>query len=186
GWYMDILNNLGASVIPLPGGEIYLGLERGVIDAAEFSSPSINYPMGFDEITKFVIQPGVHQPGTQCTIAINMDSWKKLPDDLKWIVDIAAKETQMWSQYWVENLNVQAIELFKQKVEFVRMDPETINAFAKVSHEYLQGLKEKFPDVKKVLDSQDQFKKDFAGWREERSGLAPWPYEMFIQGKHLH
>jgi TRAP-type mannitol/chloroaromatic compound transport system substrate-binding protein len=34
GWYMDILNNLGASVSPLPGGEVYLALERGVIDAA--------------------------------------------------------------------------------------------------------------------------------------------------------
>ena len=51
GWYMDIMNSLGASVTPLPGGEVYLALERGVIDAAEFSSPAINYPMGFDEIT---------------------------------------------------------------------------------------------------------------------------------------
>ncbi|MGA9261858.1 MAG: TRAP transporter substrate-binding protein DctP, partial [Desulfobacterales bacterium] len=48
GLYMDILNNLGASVSPLPGGEIYLALERGVIDAAEFSAPAIDYPMGFD------------------------------------------------------------------------------------------------------------------------------------------
>lgn len=52
GWYMDIMNSLGASVSPLSGGEVYLALERGVIDAAEFSSPAINYPMGFDDITK--------------------------------------------------------------------------------------------------------------------------------------
>lgn len=185
GWYMDIMNRLGASVTPLPGGEIYLALERGVIDAAEFSSPAINYPMGFDEITKYVIQPGVHQPSVQCGLAFNMDAWKKLPEDLKWIVDTAAKETQLWSNGWQENLNIEAVRLFKQRVEFVKMDPETINEFAKVSHEYLQELKEKFPDVKKALDSQDQFKKDFADWREERSGVAPWPYEMFIQGKHL-
>ena len=29
GWYMDILTNIGASVTPLPGGEVYLALERG-------------------------------------------------------------------------------------------------------------------------------------------------------------
>jgi TRAP-type mannitol/chloroaromatic compound transport system substrate-binding protein len=52
GWYMDILNNLGASVSPLPGGEIFLALERGVLDAAEFSSPAINYPLGWQDITK--------------------------------------------------------------------------------------------------------------------------------------
>ena len=53
---MDILNKLGASVSPLPGGEVYLALERGVIDAAEYSTPAMNYPMGFDEITKYVIR----------------------------------------------------------------------------------------------------------------------------------
>jgi TRAP-type mannitol/chloroaromatic compound transport system substrate-binding protein len=184
GWYMDIMNSLGASVTPLPGGEIYLALERGVIDAAEFSTPAMNYPMGFDEITKYVIEPGVHQPSVQCAFAINMDAWKKLPDDLKWIVDTAAKETQLWSNGWQENLNIEAIKLFKQRVEFVRMDEDTINAFAKRSHEYIEDLKTKYPDVKKVMDSQDLFKKDFADWREIRGGIAPWPYEMFIQGKH--
>ncbi len=186
GWYMDIMNSLGASVTPLPGGEVYLALERGVLDAAEFSSPAINYPMGFDEITKFVIEPGVHQPGTQCALAINMDAWKKLPPDLQWIVDTAAKELQLWSQYWIENLNVEALKLFKQKVEFVKMDTETINAFAQKTNEYLTELKAKHPDVKKVLDSQDKLKADFAEWREMRSGVAPWPIEQYVKGKHLH
>lgn len=185
GWYQDILTNLGASVSPLPGGEVYLALERGVIDAAEFSTPAMNYPIGFDDVTSYVIQPGVHQPSCQSAFFINMDSYNKLPDDLKWIIDIAAKETQQWSTAWAENLNAQAIKLFKEKVEFIRMDEDAINAFAKASHEYLEELKAKHPDVKKVLDSQEEFKKDFAEWREERSGIVPWPYEQFIQGKHM-
>lgn len=60
GWYMDILNLLGASVTPLPGSEIYLARERGVIVACEFSSPAGNYPMGFQDITKYIIEPGMH------------------------------------------------------------------------------------------------------------------------------
>jgi len=185
GWYMDIMTNLGASVSPLPGGEVYLALERGVIDAAEFSTPAIDYPMGFDDITKYVIQPGVHQPSCQCAFFINKDSYNKLPDDLKWIVDIAAKETQLWSNTWQENLNAEAVKKFKEKVEFVRMDDDTMNSFAKASHDYIEGLKAKFPDVKKVMDSQDQFKADFADWRLERSGIAPWPYDQYVKGKHL-
>jgi TRAP-type mannitol/chloroaromatic compound transport system substrate-binding protein len=185
GWYMDIMTNLGASVTPLPGGEVYLALERGVIDAAEFSTPAINYPMGFDDITKYVIEPGVHQPSCQSAFFINKDSYDKLPADLKWIIDIAAKETQLWSTAWQENLNAEAVKLFKEKVEFVRMDEETINEFAKASHAYIESLKEKYPDVKKVMDSQDQFKADFAEWREERGGIAPWPHEQFINGKHM-
>ncbi len=183
GWQMDIMNSLGASVTPLPGGEVYLALERGVIDAAEFSSPAINYPMGFDEITKYVIEPGVHQPSVQCAFFINMDSYNKLPADLKWIVDIAAKETQLWSTAWQENLNTEAIKMFKENVEFIRMDDEAITSFAKKTKEYLETVKAKHPDVKKTLDSQEKFKEDFAAWREIRSGLVPWPIDDYISGK---
>jgi TRAP-type mannitol/chloroaromatic compound transport system substrate-binding protein len=185
GWYMDIMTRLGASVTPLPGGEIYLALERGVIDAAEFSTPAMNYPMGFDEITKYVITPGIHQPSVQCALFFNKDAYNKLPADLKWIIDIAAKETQLWSANWQENLNIEAIKLFKKKVEFVKMDETAITDFAKVTKEYLEELKAKHPNVKVTLDSQEQFKKDFSEWREIRGGLAPWPLDDYIAGKRL-
>lgn len=185
GWFMDIMNQQGASVTPLPGGEVYLALERGVIDAAEFSSPAINYPMGFDDITKYVIEPGVHQPAIQCSVFFNKDAWESLPADLQWIVKIAAKETQMWSQYWIENLNVAAINKFKEKVEFVTMDDATLSAFAKTTKEYLETLKAKNPDVKKTLESQEEFKKDFAEWRKQRGRVTPWPIDDYISGQHV-
>jgi TRAP-type mannitol/chloroaromatic compound transport system substrate-binding protein len=185
GWYMDIMNSLGASVTPLPGGEIYLALERGVIDGAEFSTPAMNVAMGFDQITKYVLSPGVHQPSVQCAIFINKQAWEKLPRDLQWIVKIAAQQTQLWSNHWQENLNMEAIALHKKKVEFVKMDDDAITAFAKQTKSYLDELKAKHPDVKKTLDSQEQFKKDFAEWREIRSGLTPWPLDDFIEGKRL-
>ncbi len=181
GWTMDILNRMGASVSPLPGGEVYLALERGVIDAAEFSSPAINYPMGFDEITKFVIQPGIHQPGIQCGLFFNKDSYDKLPEDLKWIIDICAKETQLWSYNWVNGLNAEAIRRFKDKVEIVKMDRETIVEFTKVAKKYLEEVKAEHPFVKKVLDSQEEFKVSFADWRDARIGATPWPYDTIIQ-----
>lgn len=183
GWYMDIMNNLGASVSPLPGGEVYLALERGVIDAAEFSSPAMNYPMGFDEITKYAIQPGVHQPGIQCALFFNKDAWESLPEDLKWIVKIAAAETQAWSYNWINALNAEAINRFSEKIEIVKMDTETLIEFRKVAKTYIDSVKEKYPEVKKVMDSQEAFIEEYAVWREARGGAAPWPYETYISGK---
>ncbi len=183
GWYMDIMNELGASVSPLPGGEVYLALERGVIDAAEYSTPAINYPMGFDEITKYAIQPGVHQPGFQCDIIMNQKAYDALPEDLKWIIDICAKETQLWSYNWINSLNAKAMKMFKENVEIVKMDKETIIEFRKMTKTYLDSVKAKFPDVKEALDSQEAFISEYAVWREARSGATPWPYEDFIQGK---
>jgi TRAP-type mannitol/chloroaromatic compound transport system substrate-binding protein len=183
GWYMDILNLLGASVTPLPGSEVYLALERGVIDGAEFSSPAVNMPMGFHDITKFIIEPGVHQPSCQFDVFFNKKKFDALPDDLKAIVEICAKETQLWTNAWQENLNIKAIDEIGKKAEYIKMDDATIIEFAKTTKTYLDGLKAKYPDVKKVLDSQEQFKKEFAKWRELRGGVVPWPYEMVIEGK---
>jgi TRAP-type mannitol/chloroaromatic compound transport system substrate-binding protein len=183
GWYMDIMNKLGASVSPLPGGEVYLALERGVIDAAEFSAPAMNYPMGFDEITKYVIEPGVHQPASQCTVFFNKDAYNQLPDDLKWIVKTAAKETQLWSNSWINALDAEAIRIFKKKVQIVQMDKDTLIQFRKTTHDYVESLKQKYPDVKKIVDSQQEFLKNFADWRSARGGVAPWPYDTYISGK---
>ena len=183
GWYMDILTELGASVTPLPGGEIYLALERGVIDAAEFSTPSITYTMGFQEITDYVIMPGVHQPSCQSALFINKDSWEALPRDLQEIVKLAARETQHWSLAWSEYHNARAIHLYEEDVEFVKMDPDARAQFARQTKDYLDRLKEKYPDVKEVLDSQDEFKELFAKWRDLRSGIEPYPIEMYIDGK---
>jgi len=185
GWYMDILNKMGASVSPLPGGEIYLALERGVIDAGEFSSPAMTYPMGFDDIAKYCIEPGVHQPGIQCGLFINKKRWAELPEDLKQIVKICAVETQGWSQWWIQNLNAEAIKLLGKKMEFVKMSDETMSNFAKTTKAYLEELKAKYPDVKKILDSQEKFKEDYAAWREMKSGVAPWPIDDYIAGKHM-
>ncbi|MDZ7759029.1 MAG: TRAP transporter substrate-binding protein DctP [Desulfovermiculus sp.] len=183
GWYMDILTNLGASVSPLPGGEIYLALERGVIDAAEFSTPAITYPMGFDQVTDYVIMPGVHQPSCQSAIFINQDSWEELPRDLQEIVKLSAKETQLWSNAWNEYYNAEAVHRLQKSVEFVKMDREARKEFAQTTKKYLDQLKEEYPDVKKVLDSQDEFKEHFAKWRDLRSGVEPYPIDMYIEGK---
>jgi TRAP-type mannitol/chloroaromatic compound transport system substrate-binding protein len=67
--------------------------------------------------------------------------------------------------------------------EFVKMDDATIVEFAKVSFKYLDDLAAKDPDVKKVLDSQEKFKEDYAQWRDLRGRLAPWPKEDVLKGR---
>ncbi len=185
GWYLDILNELGASGVATAGGEVYLSLQTGVLDAAEFSSPAINYPMGFDEVTKYIIQPGVHQPACQMAFFFNKQSYDALGDDLKWIIDTAAKETQLWSYSWLNNLNAEAIRRFKEKSEIVMMEEQAIIDFASTTQAYLEKVKARCPDCKRLLESQEALKKDFADWRSARSGVTPWPLDDVVKGK-LH
>lgn len=184
GWWMDIMTNFGASVSPLPGGEVYLALERGVVDAAEFSSPAITYPMGFDQVTEYVIEPGVHQPSCQNALFFNKDAWNKLPKQYQEMMKIAAKETQLWSQAWQENLNAKAIHALQDKVEFVKMDKETLIEMRKETKNYLDNEVKKRSDfAKKVLNSQEKFIQEFDAWRKMRSGVnEPIPYEEYMEG----
>ncbi len=78
-------------------------------------------------------------------IFFNKDAWNQLPDDLKWIVKTAAKETQLWSEAWMQNLDAEAIQQFKKKVKFVTMDDATLNAFRKTTHEYLDSSRPSIP-----------------------------------------
>ncbi len=184
GWYMDILTSMGISVTPLPGPEIYLALERGIIDGAEFSTPAANYPQGLHEIAKYAIMPGVHQPSCQFDVVINKKKWDELPDDLKVIVELAARDTDMWANAWNENLNIEGVKRMKRDgAEFVKMDDKAIIEFAKATRKYLEELMAKHPDVKKVLTSQWEFMKDFEEWRDLRGRLTPWPHDTFIKGK---
>lgn len=106
-----------------------------------------------------------------------------LPEDLQWIVKIAAAETNAWSYNWINALNAEALNKFKEKVEIVKMDKETIIEFRKVAKTYLDEVKAKHPDVKKALDSQEAFAEEFSVWRDARAGVTPWPYETFVGGR---
>jgi len=78
--YIPFLKALGASPVTIPPPEIYTAMERGVVEG--FMWPRVGMiSWGLQEVTKFMIEPGVFQmePAT----IINLDRWKKIPKDLQ-------------------------------------------------------------------------------------------------------
>jgi TRAP-type mannitol/chloroaromatic compound transport system substrate-binding protein len=71
GLWAEILEDFGASVITVPGGEIYQSMERGVIDAFEYCGPGVDFKMGFHEITKYIGVPGIHSPLSSNLVLVN-------------------------------------------------------------------------------------------------------------------
>ena len=126
GWWAEILKERGVSVTTTPAGEVYSGLERGIIDAAEFATPNIDKDLGFDEVAEFYTGPGIHQPSTMYYLGINKDSWAELPEDLQEIVQITAKSTTLWSYTKDQHESMEANEYFLDKgVTPVKVDQET-------------------------------------------------------------
>ena len=79
----DILNTLGTKTVDLPGEETYSALQTNVVDAAEFGMMGECWGIGMQEVTKYVYWPSWHCPLYIGPIAVNMDTWNALSDDLK-------------------------------------------------------------------------------------------------------
>ena len=68
----------------MAGGEIFAALEKGTLDATEYSMPAIDEVLGFHKITKFNLFPGWHQVSTSTHFMVNLDLWKKMTITQAW------------------------------------------------------------------------------------------------------
>ena len=156
----DVLQKHGMSVIFVPGGEIMPNLNRGVLDAAEYSIPAFDKTLGIWEVCKYVMLPGIHQPGTQIELLVNKDAYAKLPDDLKQALNNAVARSRLEEWTWMEQKSIEAVEFFKEKgIEFVTMDQETVDTLVKWAHEYLDERSASDPTFAKVWNSQKEYGK---------------------------
>jgi len=46
----------------------------------------------------------------------------------------------------------------------------------------LDELKAKYPSVKKVLDSQENFIRLYSKWKNIKKGVSAFPYEEYMKG----
>jgi TRAP-type mannitol/chloroaromatic compound transport system substrate-binding protein len=77
---------MGAAPVGLPGSEIYTALEKGVIDAADFSTFSNNQQQGVHSIAKYPIYPGIHSSPT-VHIIMNLKKWNALQENDKFFME---------------------------------------------------------------------------------------------------
>lgn len=158
----EILSELGCSVTPLPGDEVFPALERKVLDAGEWGSPETDKVIGFHEICKYMTVPGIHQPSGLTEILINGDAWDKLPADLKAMVKYAC-ETSFWDQWFtLAKLDAEALKFFQDYgVEIVQFDSESIEELGRLREEVFAKHAAEDPFFAKVLESQQKFLEEF-------------------------
>jgi len=87
----EILKRMGASIVFIPGTEVYDSAKRGVIDAFELSNPTVDWSYSVQEVAKYVYLGPFRQPCEYGVVMVNKDSWAKLPDDLKVLVTEIAR-----------------------------------------------------------------------------------------------
>ena len=162
-----VLNEIGASATLMAGGEIFAALEKGTLDATEYSMPAIDEVLGFHKITKFNLFPGWHQVSTSTHFMINLDLWKKMGAADQALFEMACTAAAMRAITTGEFLQGKQIASFPSKgVTAARLPDSVLRELQKVSARVMDEQSAKDADFKKVWNSQQAFMKEYDVWQK--------------------
>jgi len=162
-----VLNEIGASATLMAGGEIFAALEKGTLDATEYSMPAIDEVLGFHKITKFNLFPGWHQVSTSTHFMINLDLWKKMGAADQALFEMACTAAAMRAITTGEYLQGKQIQSFPSKgVTAARLPDSVLRELQKVSARVMKEESAKDADFKRVWESQQAFMKEYDVWQK--------------------
>ncbi|MFQ5446104.1 MAG: TRAP transporter substrate-binding protein, partial [Saprospiraceae bacterium] len=162
----QVLEKAGGTPVLLSGGEIFTGLERGVIDATEWIGPFHDYLMGFYQIAKYYYTPGWHETGSELEIIVSKKKFEGLPSDLQEIMRTAAMRMNHWILSEFEAKNSLYLEklIVEEKVDIRHFPPEVLAELKLHTSEVLEELIGTDPFAKKVYENYEAFRKKIAAW----------------------
>ena len=151
----------------MAGGEIFAALEKGTLDATEYSMPAIDEVLGFHKITKFNLFPGWHQVSTSTHFMINLDLWKKMGKADQALFEMACTAAAMRAITTGEFLQGKQIQSFPGKgVTAARLPDSVLRELQKVSARVMKEESAKDADFAKVWASQQAFMKEYDVWQK--------------------
>jgi len=168
----EVFSKLGVKPTLLPAGEIYVALERNVIDATEWLGPSLDTKMGFQKVAKNYYT-GWHEPGSMLSLVFNKQKFAKFSDEQKLMIEMASNElnSYMHTQFQYENAKA-LTEVKKAGVTIREFPKEVMQAAKKAMLEVAQEKSKKSPDFKKVWDDVYSFLQQTREWTD--IGLKPY------------
>jgi TRAP-type mannitol/chloroaromatic compound transport system substrate-binding protein len=162
----QVMQKLGVSTQLLAGADIYPALERGVIDATEFSMPTMDIKLGFHQVAKFNYFPGWHQLVSCSEFLMNRKAWEALPETYKAMIEVAgnAQVAVTYAETEAMQFDAMAEMQEKHKVEIRRWSDADLAAIEKAWHEVVEEESARDPVFKKVADHYLAFRKRYAIW----------------------
>jgi TRAP-type mannitol/chloroaromatic compound transport system substrate-binding protein len=165
-----VLNNLGASTQLIAGGEIFVALERGRIEATEFSLPIIDKSLGFQDITKYYYFPGWHQPASWNSLLINKDVYNGFTDLEKKQLNVACQANIVYTMSVAPAAQIPVINEFKAKgIDVRRFPPQVLQALQVESAKVLEQEAANDPIFKEAYESLINYMQSVNQWHSLQS-----------------
>lgn len=150
-WAEWLVHN-GASIVTVPGGEIYTAIQTRILDAAAFGSPDAWAGMKMHEVCKYFINPSI-VPYDVCEVIMNLRTFNQMPQDLQEVMLSAAR---------VKNLDISALtiptdargrkRLAEGGMETIIMPDEELKKAAEWCWNRFLSKRGTIPHIDKVID----------------------------------
>ena len=147
GLMMDMVKALGASPTPMAYGEVYSGLQTGVIDGAENNWPSYESTSHYEVAKYYVIDEHSRIPEMQI---ISKQTWDKLSaDDQKILRECAAESSKYERELWAKQEQESEKKVRDGGSVITKLSEEARAEFVKA----MEPLYEKYgADYKELID----------------------------------
>jgi TRAP-type mannitol/chloroaromatic compound transport system substrate-binding protein len=161
GMVYDIFAKAGAAPVNLPGSEVYTALEKGVIDAADYTVFATNQAQGLHKFANNPSYPGFHSL-PMVDVSINKKIWDGLPEDLKAILVTATDKLAYDLVFKLKKLDIAAVEEAKKdpNIHLIDMSQEERKKFRQIAQQEWAVWAKKNALCGKVFESVTKFMGD--------------------------
>lgn len=178
----DVLQEMGMSVVQLPGGEIQPAMKSGLIDAAEFNNPTSDKDFGMQDVSKHYHLASFHQSQESFEIIFNKRRYDGLPKDQQKILEYAS-EAASADMAWkaMERYSADLVKLKKDHGVNVYRTPDSVmDAQLKAWDVIVKKFSKKDPFFKKVVDSQKAWAKRHGAYSINNAPNYKGAYEHYF------
>jgi TRAP-type mannitol/chloroaromatic compound transport system substrate-binding protein len=160
----DLMQQMGARVTQLPGGEIIPAMEKGVIEAFEYNNPTSDMRFGAQDVAKNYMMGSFHQAMEFFEIIFNTKKWQSIPKDLQSILQNGVQAASASNFFTaMDNYSRDLQELInKHKVNVLRTPKGVFQDQLKAWDVVSKKLQDEDPYFKKVVESQTAWAKRVA------------------------
>ena len=151
----------GAAPVNLPGSEVYTSLDKGVIDAADYTVFSTNHQQGMHKVATHPVYPGFHSLPT-IEISMNKKTWDGMPADLQEILRVSVRDfaRQITSKLKLQDLAAVAEARASGTITIHNWPDEERAKFRKIAQEQWKVFAKKSPNAQKVYDVISKYLQD--------------------------
>jgi TRAP-type C4-dicarboxylate transport system substrate-binding protein len=131
--YLQVIKGLGGNPVVIPPTEVYVALERNVVDGYCWPSVGIG-DWGWQKQTKYVVDPGFYNVPNP--LLVNLKIWNNLPQKLRDLLKEAAIEAEKTVVAAFEDMAKQERPmLIKEGIQVIDLPPAEKEKFLKVAYE---------------------------------------------------